>query len=318
MKKIILNPTGENFSGTIEAYNNYARGLNTMQSCIKLIGADTTNKFFKSDNKRWFKPDSNIESDVTVSVFIEAMNSALHEVKLYRRGRLVQGERSKQLKSRWVDHVDRVEGLVSGMREHLSIKLHFTPTQGALESSDADDSYFNGDSDQADYAVTSRYSGAEVTLPISLSYFSKVMPLFNNGINPSSSKVVYGKRIAKVNGEAVTIRAPYLESMGQNTDLKIRYQYLVLDVGDVIDEIDGNKLDHKLKVRSFTAFETYGNADKKYYKQAKKFVCYMGDYFVSHRHAGYNGQSITAIGDTAKKAYALARRRIAKNLMDQM
>lgn len=319
MKKLISNPTGDNFSGTIDAYNDYARHLNTLDACVGIVGNDTAKEFFASDDKRWFKP-TNKKVAVNVPVFTKSMADTLREIKSYRESRVMAATR-RDFKLRWRDHVHRIEGWVSGMRDQLSIKLHFTPTEGPLESSDEHDSYFGEDKDQSDYPIKSRYSGAEVTLPITVSFIKNVLPLFNGGINPVSSSVVYERRVAKVNGETVVIRAPYLEKMGENADGRIRYQYLVLDVGDAITEIDGEPLDHKLKVRSFTAFETYGNADKKYYKQAKKFVCYMGDYIVSHRHVSNNNgeaQSITAVGDTAKKAYALARRRIAKNLMDQM
>ena len=52
MKKLILNPTGDNFSGTIDAYNDYARHLNTLNACVGIVGNDTAKEFFASDEKR--------------------------------------------------------------------------------------------------------------------------------------------------------------------------------------------------------------------------------------------------------------------------
>ena len=198
MKKLISNPTGDNFSGTIDAYNDYARHLNTLNACVGIVGNDTAKEFFASDDKRWFKP-TNKKVAVNVPVFTKSMADTLREIKSYRESRIMAATR-RDVKLRWRDHVHRIEGWVSGMRDQLSIKLHFTPTEGPLESSDEHDSYFGEDKDQSDYPIKSRYSGAEVTLPITVSFIKNVLPLFNGGINPSPSKVVYARRVAKING----------------------------------------------------------------------------------------------------------------------
>ena len=316
MKKLI-DSTPHKDNGTLRAFNDYVRELNTIESCIGLIGATVAKDFFRSDNKFLFKASDTSGTSVNVSVFIDGMRSALNTVKDYRKSRQ-DAPVKKNLVERWSDHVFRVQGWVSDMREHTLLRFHFTPTHGTLESCDEHDAYFAEDHETSDYPVKSGWNSHTVTLPIGLGFFTKVLPFFNHGINPAAGGLVFRNRVAKVEGEAVTMRAPYLEKMGENVDGRIRYQYLVLDIGDVLTKVNGETLDHTLKVREFTAFETYGNADKKYFKQAKKFVCYLGDHIVSHRNRGQDDQSIIAVGDTAKKAYALARRRIAKNLMDQL
>ena len=87
---------------------------------------------------------------VNVPVFTKSMADTLREIKSYRESRIMAATR-RDFKLRWRDHVHRIEGWVSGMRDQLSIKLHFTPTEGPLESSDEHDSYFGEDKDQSDY-----------------------------------------------------------------------------------------------------------------------------------------------------------------------
>jgi hypothetical protein len=169
----------------------------------------------------------------------------------------------------------------------------------------------SGPEDSFKYEAKQGSINSNLKIKVTPNYFTHVLPLFGIKVLDWKDGSAQGGDLAhKHQGSRESRRLSVVEKVATRSDGTSTFQYMVLAAGNIETDIDGVPNDHGIKVVKFHALETFGrNADRKF-EAVTRFLAFTGD------HVDPDG--MVGTGTSAKKAYALLKNRIARDLMSKL
>ena len=181
---------------------------------------------------------------------------------------------------RWENKLNTEARRLGNWREKITVSLQF----GESQLSTASDNEIEWDGVVPFKHSAKSWGQHNLHIAIGGNYFTKVKPLFE--------------------GE------PLVEKVSTRGDGSHAYQYLVAKVDEMVTEIQGVPMEHSIRAIKFHGFETYGRSNDRKIEPVTRWLALaaktIGD------------DTIVGTATSAKKAYALVKSRIARDMMAKL
>tara|TARA_R100001594_G_C4037069_1_gene262441 strand:+ start:370 stop:1212 length:843 start_codon:yes stop_codon:yes gene_type:complete len=181
---------------------------------------------------------------------------------------------------RWENKLNTEARRLGKWREKITVTLQF----GESQLSTASDNEIEWDGVVPFSHSATSWGQHNLHIAIGGNYFTKVKPLFED--------------------------EPLVEKVSTRGDGSHAYQYLVAKVDETVTEIQGVPMEHGIRAIKFHGFETYGRSNDRKIEPVTRWLALaaktIGD------------DTIVGTATSAKKAYALVKSRIARDMMAKL
>lgn len=234
--------------------------------------------------------------------FASAITSFHRGIRNYRS----ESKQSLPFKSflgRWESRIDYIRRDLSQWRDKVRI-TSFSLTNRLTSA--VQESTANMSAAPEDSFMYEAYEG-NLRIRVTPNYFTHVLPLFGVKVLDWKSGTAQSGQLGE---HSFSRRGTFVEKVATKADGDSTFQYMVLAAGNVETDIDGVANDHGIKVVKFHALETFGRNDDRKFEAVTRFLAFTGDHV--------DPQGMVGTGTSAKRAYALLKNRIARDLMSKL
>ena len=169
----------------------------------------------------------------------------------------------------------------------------------------------SGPEDSFKYEANKGAINSKLKIKVTPNYFTHVLPLFGIKVLDWKDGSAQGGDLAhKHQGSCKYRRLSVVEKVATRSDGTSTFQYMVLAAGNVETDINGVPNDHGIKVVKFHALETFGRNEDRKFEAVTRFLAFTGDHV--------DPEGMVGTGTSAKRAYALLKNRIARDLMSKL
>ena len=235
---------------------------------------------------------ASIPADFELSHLAEPLLNYWSDVQSYRiRQRRNNDWLEKTFIGRWENTLQAEARKLGNWREKITVSLQFGESQLSTASDNekewsrykaANDIELDGVVPFKHYALS--WGQHNLHIAIGGNYFTKVKSLFE--------------------GE------PLVEKVSTRGDGTHAYQYLVTKVDETVTEIQGVPMEHGIRAIKFHGFETYGRSSDRKIEPVTRWLALAAKTI--------DADTIVGTATTARKAYALVKSRIARDMMDKL